>query len=77
MGKIDWRHVFQALKDTDYKGVVLARIRGCPRCLARGVADVPGVYRGNADATAEFENEYKIALTYLTGLANEVNLRVE
>jgi len=76
MGKIDWRHVFQALKDTDYKGVVSLEFEDVPG-VSRGVADVPGVYRGNADATAEFENEYKIALTYLTGLANEVNLRVE
>jgi sugar phosphate isomerase/epimerase len=76
MGKIDWRHVLRALKDTNYTGVVSLEFEDVPG-VSRGVEDVPGVYKGNADATQEFENEYKTALAYLTGLANEVGLEVE
>jgi sugar phosphate isomerase/epimerase len=76
MGKIDWKHVLRALKDTGFQGVVSLEFEDIPG-VSRGVEDVPGVYKGNADATQEFENEYKTALTYLTALAGEVGLEVE
>jgi sugar phosphate isomerase/epimerase len=76
MGKIDWRHVLKALKDTEYKGVVSLEFEDVPG-VSRGVEDVPGVYKGNVDATAEFETEYKTALAFLIGLAHEVGLQVE
>jgi len=75
-GKIDWRHLLQALKDTHFAGVISLEFEDVPG-VSRGVENVPGVYKGNVDATPEFENEYKIALAYLTGLANEVGLPVE
>lgn len=76
MGKIDWRHLLRALKETDYTGVISLEFEDVPG-VSRGVEDVPGVYKGNADATEEFEREYKTALAYLTGLAEEVGLDVE
>ncbi|GGL93293.1 sugar phosphate isomerase/epimerase family protein [Nakamurella endophytica] len=76
MGKIDWRHLLRALKDTGYQGVLSLEFEDVPG-VSRGHEDVPGVYKGNADATGEFENEYKVALEYLTNLAHEVGLPVE
>jgi sugar phosphate isomerase/epimerase len=76
MGKIDWRHVMQALKDTGYDGVISLEFEDVPG-VSRGVEDVPGVYKGNADATDEFKAEYETALAYLTGIAQEVGLPVE
>ncbi|MCU1533719.1 MAG: hypothetical protein JWR53_200 [Glaciihabitans sp.] len=76
MGKINWTHVMQALKDTNYTGVVSLEFEDIPG-VSRGVENVPGVYKGNADATEGFEDEYKIALAYLTGIAHEVGLPVE
>jgi sugar phosphate isomerase/epimerase len=76
MGKIDWRHVLQALKDTGFEGVVSLEFEDVPG-VSRGAEDVPGVYKGNTDATDEFVREYETALAYLTGLANEVGLSVE
>jgi sugar phosphate isomerase/epimerase len=76
MGKIDWRHVLQALKDTHYDGVVSLEFEDVPG-VARGVRNVPSAYKRVADASDEFENEYKLGLAYLTELAHEVGLRVE
>ncbi|HUO35360.1 MAG TPA: TIM barrel protein [Candidatus Acidoferrum sp.] len=75
-GKIDWRHVLQALKDTGYTGVVSLEFEDVPG-VSRGVESVAGVYKGNTEATAEFEGEYKIALAYLTDIAREVGLQVD
>jgi len=75
-GKIDWRHVFQALKDTGFSGVVSLEFEDVPG-VSRGVESVAGVYEGNMNATPEFECEYKLALAYLTGLAREVQLPLE
>ena len=37
--------------------------------MSRGVRDVPGVNKGNAEATSELDLEYVLALEYLTDLA--------
>jgi sugar phosphate isomerase/epimerase len=75
MGKIDWLGLLQALKDVGYSGVISLEFEDVPG-VSRGHANVPGVYKGNSDATEEFVDEYKIALDYLTGLANQVGLSV-
>jgi hypothetical protein len=41
------------------------------------VRDLPGVYKGQPEATQEFEDEYKLGLSFLTQLAEKVGLRVE
>lgn len=74
-GKIDWRSVFQALKDTGFDGVVSLEFEDIPG-VSRGHRDVPGVYKGNADATEEFEGEYRLALEYLTDVAKQVGVDV-
>lgn len=76
MGKIDWRHVMQALKDTNFNGTVSLEFEDIPG-VSRGVCKVPGVYTDNVEATPEFEREYTTALVYLTGLAHEVGLQVD
>jgi sugar phosphate isomerase/epimerase len=75
MGKIDWTQALQALKDTGFDGTVSLEFEDIPG-VSRGSADVPGVYLGNADATEGFEDEYKVALAYLTDLARHVGLEV-
>jgi hypothetical protein len=40
------------------------------------VRDVPGVYKGNTNATPELDREYVLALEYLTDLAQGVGLEV-
>ena len=45
--------------------------------VSRGVRNVPGVYKGNADATQELDREYALALEYLTDLAQGVGMEVE
>ena len=74
MGKIDWRHLLQALADTGFDGVDALEFEDIP-----GVSrnDGHGAYRGNVEATDGFVEEYRTALGYLTGLANEVGLNVE
>ena len=75
MGKIDWTQVMQALKDVDYAGVVSLEFEDVPG-VSRGGANVPGVYKGNSVATEGFVHEYKLALDYLTNIAQEVGLSV-
>lgn len=76
MGKIDWEEVLTALRETGFDGVVSLEFEDVPG-VSRGVRDVPGVYRGHPEATAEFEEEYRIGLAYLTELARKVGLSVE
>jgi sugar phosphate isomerase/epimerase len=76
MGKIDWRHLLQALKDTGFDGVISLEFEDIPG-VSRGTRDDHGAYHGNVEATAGFEDEYRIALAYLTEIANEVGLTVE
>jgi len=76
MGKIDWHHVFQALKDTNFKGVISLEFEDIPG-VSRGGENVPGVYKGNVNATAEFEKEYEIGLAYMTEVAKETGLPID
>jgi sugar phosphate isomerase/epimerase len=76
MGKIDWRQTLEALKNVGFDGVVSLEFEDVPG-VSRGHANVPGIYHGNDVASEGFEQEYKLALEYLTGIANEVGLTVE
>jgi sugar phosphate isomerase/epimerase len=75
-GKIDWRSVLRSLKNMDYTGVISLEFEDIPG-VSRGVHDTHGAYRGNVDATDGFEQEYRLALAFLTELAHEVGLKVE
>jgi len=75
-GKIDWLHLLRALAETGFDGVISLEFEDVPG-VSRGSRDDHGAYHGNVEATAEFEDEYRIALAYLTGLATEAGLRVE
>jgi sugar phosphate isomerase/epimerase len=76
MGKIDWRHLLQSLKDTGFDGVISLEFEDIPG-VSRGTRDDHGAYHGNVEATPGFEAEYRLALEYLTDLANDVGLTVE
>ena len=76
MGKIDWEKVLIALKETGFDGVISLEFEDVPG-VSRGVRDVPGVYKGNAVATSEFEKEYRLGLAFLTDLATSVGMKVE
>jgi sugar phosphate isomerase/epimerase len=75
-GKIDWEKLLIALRDNGFDGVISLEFEDVPG-VSRGVRDVPGVYKGNSEATEEFVEEYKLGLAFLTDLANKVGLTVE
>jgi sugar phosphate isomerase/epimerase len=75
-GKIDWDAAFRALKDIGYNGVVSLEFEDVPG-VSRGVRNVPGVYKGNTVATPELDREYRLALEYLTGIAQGAGFQVE
>ncbi len=72
MGKIDWRAMFQALKDVGYDDTVSIELE-----------DVPGVSRGassaapNPTATDEFVAETVAGMNYLKGICKDVGITVE
>ncbi len=76
MGKIDWSHLLRALADTGFNGVISLEFEDIPG-VSRGARDDHGAYHGNVEATAGFEEEYRIALSYLTGLAAGAGLSIE
>ncbi|NII68278.1 TIM barrel protein [Microbacterium ulmi] len=75
-GKIDWEKALIALKETGFDGVISLELEDIPG-VARGIAKVPGVYRGYVEATEEFVEEHRIGLAYLTELAHKVGMTVE
>ncbi|MBV9792700.1 MAG: sugar phosphate isomerase/epimerase [Actinobacteria bacterium] len=75
-GKIDWASAMKALKDIGYDGVVSLEFEDIPG-VSRGVRPQAGAYEPNVEATANVDREYKIALEYLTGLAQDAGLTVE
>ena len=75
-GKIDWASAMKALKDINYDGVVSLEFEDIPG-VSRGVRPQAGAYEPNVEATPAVDREYKIALEYLTGLAQDAGLTVE
>jgi sugar phosphate isomerase/epimerase len=74
-GKIDWRAMFQALKDVGYDGVVSIELEDVPG-VSRGPSDDPGVYR-NKTATDEFVAETVAGADYLKGICRDLGIRVD
>ena len=75
-GKIDWEKTMVALKDTGFDGTISLELEDIPG-VSRGVANVPGVYRGNVEATDEFIEEYRLGMEYLKDLAVKAGITVE
>jgi sugar phosphate isomerase/epimerase len=74
-GKIDWTAVMQALKDTGFDGVISIELEDVPG-VSRGAREVPGVYRGNWDATETFEIENQKSVAYLKNICAELDIPV-
>ncbi len=76
MGKINWRHMFQALKDVGFDGVVSIELEDVPGVSRGSNPGVPGVYR-NPTATDEFVAETVAGMNYLKGICAELGIAVD
>ena len=74
-GKIDWTAVMRALKETGFDGTISIELEDVPG-VARGQAEVPGVYKGNWDATDAFEEENRKAMAYIKGIAADLGMAI-
>lgn len=74
-GKIDWTAVMRALKETGFDGVISIELEDVPG-VSRGEAEVPGVYRGNWDATDTFVDENLAAVAYLRAICADLEIPV-
>jgi len=75
-GKIDWKAMFQALKDVGYDGVVSIEMEDVPGVSRGPNSNAPGVYR-NITATDEFVAETVAGMNYLKGICAEVGITVD
>ncbi|GGL94449.1 sugar phosphate isomerase/epimerase family protein [Nakamurella endophytica] len=75
-GKIDWESLLRALHDTGFDGVISLEFEDIPG-VSRPVTSIPGAYKPHENASDGFEQEYRIALAYLTELAERVGFTVE
>jgi sugar phosphate isomerase/epimerase len=62
-GKVDWSAVLRALRDVGYDGV-----------LSLELEDVPGSGKRDRPSTEALDREIKIAVTYLSALADEAGI---
>ncbi len=76
MGKIDWRAMFQALKDVGYDGVVSIELEDVPGVSRGANSNAPGVFR-NVTATEEFVAESVAGMNYLKAICRDVGIAVE
>ncbi|NAS13303.1 sugar phosphate isomerase/epimerase family protein [Poritiphilus flavus] len=74
-GKIDWKEMFIALKETGFDGVVSIELEDVPG-VSRGGESVPGVYR-NPVATEDFARESVLGMKYLQTICDEIGLDYE
>jgi sugar phosphate isomerase/epimerase len=77
MGKIDWVALMQALKDTGYDGTISLEFEDVPGVSRSPQSNQPTAYGRHDEATDGFEQEYKKALSYLTGIATDLGITVE
>jgi sugar phosphate isomerase/epimerase len=74
-GKIDWTAVMKSLVDTGFDGVVSIELEDVPG-VARGTAQVPGVYRDNRVATEAFDEENRASLAYIVAICERLAIPV-
>lgn len=78
-GKIDWKATLAALQAVGYTGVLSLEFEDVPG-VSRGTiagADLPANWFLREEASDEFETEYRIALSYLSDLAKELNIPLD
>jgi len=76
MGKINWRHMFTALKEVGFDGVVSVELEDVPGVSRGPNSNAPGVYR-NVTATDEFVAETVAGMNYLKAIARDLGMNVE
>jgi sugar phosphate isomerase/epimerase len=76
MGKIDWKAMFQALKDVGYDGVISIELEDVPGVSRGPNSTAPGVYR-NVTATDEFVAETVAGMNYLKGVCKDLGITVD
>ncbi|MEX0628393.1 MAG: sugar phosphate isomerase/epimerase family protein [Cucumibacter sp.] len=74
-GKIDWRAMFEALKDVGYDGVISIELEDVPG-VSRGTSNAAGVFR-NPTATREFVDETVAGMNYLKAICRDLGIKVE
>jgi sugar phosphate isomerase/epimerase len=74
-GKIDWKAMFEALKEVGYDGVISVELEDVPGVSRGPNSNAPGVYR-NITATDEFVAETVAAAEYLKGICKEIGIAV-
>ena len=74
-GKIDWASAMTALKNVGYDNVVSLEFEDIPGVLGSQPSgwSVPS----NPVASPEVDREYRIALDFMTGLAEEAGIKIE
>jgi sugar phosphate isomerase/epimerase len=75
-GKIDWDSAMVALRDIGYDYVVSLEFEDIPG-VSRGVNPQAGAYTANPVASPEVDREYRLALDYISGLADAAGIKVE
>jgi sugar phosphate isomerase/epimerase len=65
-GKIDWTGVLQALQDVGYDYVISIELE-----------DVPGVAHRGQLSTEALDREVLLSVAYLSGLCEELGIRIE
>ena len=75
-GKIDWRAMFEALKEVGYDGVISIELEDVPGVSRGPNSNAPGVYR-NITATDEFVAETVAGANYLKAICKDLGIHVE
>jgi sugar phosphate isomerase/epimerase len=73
-GKMDWKSVLQALKDTGFSGVISLELEDVPG-VSRGPNSDPGPFaerHPREKALPSFEEEYFLGRSYLQDIADEI-----
>lgn len=76
MGKINWTHMFKALKDIGYDGVVSIELEDVPG-RSQGPRHFPQGAFKNIPASEEFVYESVEGMKYLKGVCKDLDIKVE
>jgi sugar phosphate isomerase/epimerase len=75
-GKIDWRAVLRALRETGFDGTISIELEDVPG-VSRGAAAVHGAYGPATSAGDVFDRENLESIRYLRDLCGELDIPIE